>query len=141
MTDDSGSKNSDECKKLLRLAERRIEQFATENTDLSRFCADLMEAQKAEAKQMVELSEQIWALEEALISERDEKGRLLEVLGTLKARVGQMREHALKTLQAAAANASRLELAQNLFDLAATADEDELARLTAEYNTKISRRA
>lgn len=130
----------EEVRELLRLTETRISQLLTEVANLSRFSSELLEAQKQGAVELAELSEQLWALEDALNAEKQDKQRLLQLVGTFKARVGQIRQHAAQVLEAAASNPSRQLIAASLYDLAMTAEDDELARMTADYNARLAQR-
>ncbi|MBF0333022.1 MAG: hypothetical protein HQL40_05145 [Alphaproteobacteria bacterium] len=128
-----------EMKDLLRLAEARIEELAADNASLSQAYSDLMEAQKLETAQLVALTEQIWALEEALQSTSSEKDSALGMLAMFKSRFQALRDQATETLQAAAKNASRLELAARVYDIAIATEEEELERMTREYNERVAR--
>lgn len=128
-----------ELKELLRLAEARIEGLLADNASLSQAYSDLMEAQKLETAQIVSLTEQIWALEEALQSTSSEKENALAMLSMFKNRFQALRDQATETLQAAAKNASRLELASRVYDIAIATEEEEIERMTREYNERLAR--
>lgn len=127
-----------DLKELLRLAEGRIEQLAEENRSLTQFCNDLMDAQRHEAEQMASLMEQVIQLEDALRSVDTEKHEILGLLGAMNARMAAMRQQALTAMKAAADNSSRLQIVRHVFDIAAQAEEDELARKVAEYNASLT---
>lgn len=127
-----------ELKELLRLAEGRIEQLAEENRSLTQFCNDLMDAQRHEAEQMASLMEQVIQLEDALRGVDSEKHEILGLLGAVTARMEVMRAQALTAMRAAADNSSRLQIVRHVFDIAAKAEEDDLARRVAEYNASIA---
>lgn len=128
-----------EARDLLRVAEGRIARLLTEVANLSRFSNELLAAQKQSSIELADLAEQIWALEDMLNAEKQDKRRLLQLVGAFKERVGKIREHAAEVLESASANATRLDLANSLYELAMTAEDDELARMTAEYNASIAR--
>lgn len=127
-----------EMKDLLRLAESRIEQLVEENRSLNDFCNSLMDAQRAEAEQMAGLMEQIIQLEDALQNKDTQTTEILGLVSALNARMSAMREQALAAMKAAAENSSRLQIVRHVFDIAAQAEEDELAKRVAEYNAMVA---
>ncbi len=132
--------NEAELKQLLRDAEAKIAELAADHLNMAQAYHELMQAQKAETQQIVELTEQIWALEEALAGAHGEKGKALEALKAMKKKLEVLRNQAKATLEAAAANASRLELAARVYELAkVTEQQDELDRRIAEFNAGLGR--
>lgn len=130
-----------ELKELLRAAEERIEAMARDNQALARAYDDLLAAQAHEAEQMVRLSEQLWKLEEALASTSAEKEAILAQLLSLKTGVDGMRRKMSETLTAAKSNASRLTIAARVYDMATSAEMQELAELDrriAEFNARVT---
>ena len=93
-----------------------------------------MEAQKAEAEQMVQLTEQIWALEEPLAMSREEA---LAQLGKLKSKFNNMNAHMRATLEAASKNASSMELAARVYEMSQTADMNDIDKQIEEFNQQI----
>jgi predicted nucleotide-binding protein (sugar kinase/HSP70/actin superfamily) len=133
------TKKEDDLRSLLKAAEHRIEEVVQENQSLSRAYHDMMEGQKLEVEQMVRLTEQLWVLEEALAKTGQEKQEVLDALSSLKSRFELLRAQATHTLEAASANASRLELAARVYEMAKTAEMDELDKRLAAYNAGLKR--
>lgn len=96
---------------LLRAAEKRIEDLQQEILVHEQNNRLLMEAQMAEAEQIVQLTEQIWSLEEALVTAGAEKEQILDNLYRLRQSVESIQRQINDTLEAARNNANRLELA------------------------------
>ena len=130
----------DDLKGLLKTAEDRIIELGQENEGLSNAYYELMEAQKAEMDQMLKLSEQIWQLEDALSKVAFEKDAVLETLAHLKQHFDVMKKQAQMTLEAAASNASRLELAARVYEMASLTEAGDLDQRIAAYNAALANR-
>lgn len=130
--------NEDDLRQLLRNAEQKITELVAENQGLAQAYSDLMEAQRHETEQLVRMSEQMWKLEEALAATSTTKEELLSMLGKMKSQFRTLKEQADAALKAASANASRLELAARLYEIAAVDAPDELDRQMAAYNAKLA---
>ncbi len=123
-----------EEKKLLKLAEEKLRQLQEENEHLSSSFFELMDAQKSEAEQMVQLTEQLWALEEALAQSRE---LALEQMGLMKSKMESVNEFVKDTLEAANRNASSAELAARVYEMAQIADLDDFDEKIAEFNKNL----
>ena len=113
---------------------QELEAQQAENQNLSQSFFDLMEAQKMESEQMVQLTEQVWALEEALAMSRE---KALESMAQMKGKFEAMNAFMQDTLEAANKNASRIELAARVYELSQVADVDDIDRQLAEFNEQL----
>lgn len=110
------------------------EALQSENMNLSQSFFDLMEAQKMESEQMVQLNEQIWALEEAL---QMSKEKALEQMAKMKEKFNTMNSFMSETLEAANKNASRVELAARVFEMSQVTDVEDIDKQLAEFNEQL----
>jgi predicted nucleotide-binding protein (sugar kinase/HSP70/actin superfamily) len=138
----------DQLKKLLQVAEGKFDDLTQENTglqleldalrkenqDLSQSFFDLMDAQKLESEQMVQLTEQIWALEEALAMSRE---KAMEQMDIMKNKFNSMNDYMKDTLEAATQNASRIELAARVYEMSQKAQIDDIDQQIADFNDQI----
>ncbi len=127
-------KSKDEITRLLHIAEEKLIQLHQEKEEFSKAYYELMEGHKAEAEQMVQLTEQIWALEEALAMSREEA---MAQLGKMKLKFNEMNEHMQATLEAAAQNASSMELAARVYEMSQTTDLDDIDKQINEFNQQL----
>lgn len=122
----------DECEKykeLLKTAEERIVQQQEENAALQGDLEGMLQAQAVETEQMVQMSEQLWKLEEALMSTTDEKDTALMMLQNLKTNVERIKTYAEDTLTSVKQNkASRLAMAAQVYEIKSLADELDLKK-------------
>jgi len=123
-----------EAKKLLKIAEEKLHQLQEENVNLSASFFELMEAQKSEAEQMVQLTEQLWALEEALAQSKEQA---MIQMALMKSKIESVNTYVKDTLDAASNNASRMELAARVYEMGQIADTDEIDKQIVEYNQKL----
>lgn len=123
-----------EERKLLKLAEERLRQLQEENEHLSSSFFELMDAQQVEAEQMVQLTEQLWALENALAQSKE---KALEQMGLMKSKLESVSEYVKDTLEAASKNASSVELAARVYEMGQIADVDDIDKKIAEFNEKL----
>ncbi len=114
-----------DLKDLLRTAEKQIEELHAQVIAQAENNALLMDAQRAEAEQMVQLTEQIWSLEEALASTNAEKDEILARLSQLRSTVEILQRDINNTLEAATKNASQLELAARVYEMSSLTEEDD----------------
>ena len=133
--------SENQLKELLQVAEEKLaallqekQALQQENQNLSQSFFDLMEAQKLESEQMVQLSEQIWALEEALAQSQE---KAMEQLGKMKDKFNSMHSYMTDTLEAATQNASRMELAARVYEMSQVADIDDIDKQLAEFNNQL----
>jgi len=111
-----------------------IDALRQENENLSQSFFELMDAQKLESEQMVQLTEQIWALEEALAMSRE---KAMEQMGIMKSKFNSMNDYMKDTLEAAAKNASRIELAARVYEMSQITDLDEIDEKIADFNEQL----
>lgn len=120
----------EEYKALLKGAEGEIvslkemsEALSAENEALKAEIDGLFEAQKFEAEQMVQLTEQVWKLEEALEEAAKEREEILMLVGNLRTGMERIRDVAQDTLaNAKDKKASRLQMAVQVYDIKSIAD-------------------
>ena len=129
---------TDDCKELLRQAEDQIRYLAEENGTLNTFITGLMDAQQREAEQMAALTEQMLEMEDALFDAARENADLESMLVKFRSGMTRLQTHLNETLDSIKNNASRLEIAGKLHEVAALSDEELLDRRTAEYNARIA---
>ncbi len=110
------------------------EALKLDNESLSQSFFDLMDAQKLETEQMVQLTEQIWALEEALAMSRE---KAMEQMAIMKSKFNSMNDYMKDTLDAATKNASRIELAARVYELSQIAELNDIDQQLAEFNKNL----
>ncbi|HER25712.1 MAG TPA: hypothetical protein ENI69_01240 [Rhodospirillales bacterium] len=123
-----------EERELLKLAQEKLQQLQEENEHLSTSFFELMDAQKAEAEQMVQLTEQLWAVESALA---ESKEKALEQMGLMKSKIESVSAYVQDTLVAADKNASSMELAARVYELGQMTDLEEIDQKIAEFNDNL----
>lgn len=105
-------------KALLKVAEEKIVELHQQNESLQADLNSVLEAQVLETEQMVQMSEQLWKLEEALMSTTDEKDAALMMLRSLKDNVDRIKTYADTTLNAVKQNkATRLTMAAQVYEI------------------------
>ena len=110
-------------KELLRGAETYIVSLQQENEALKADLNNMIEAQALETEQMVQMSEQLWKLEEALLSATEEKDVALMMLNSLKDNVERIKSYAETTLSSVKDNkASRLSMAAHVYEIKSMVD-------------------
>lgn len=131
------SEPTKDYKELLRLAEEHIGHLSEENAHLNSFVNGLMEAQQREAEQMAALTEQMLEMEDTLFEAARENADLEAMLVKFRSGMTRLQSHLNETLDSIKNNASRVEIAGKLYEIAALSDEELLDRRTAEYNARI----
>ena len=117
-------------KALLKAAETHIvtlqqdmSAVQQENEALKSDLNNLIEAQALETEQMVQMSEQLWKLEEALMSTTEEKDVALLMLQSLKSNMTRIQSYAEETLTAVKQNkATRLTMAAQVYEIKSMVD-------------------
>ena len=105
-------------KALLKAAEEQIVELHRQNESLQADLNSVLEAQALETEQMVQMSEQLWKLEEALMSTTDEKDAALMLLQSLKSNVDRIKSYAETTLASVKQNkATRLTMAAQVYEI------------------------
>jgi len=108
----------DDTNTLLKAAETTILDLHEQNEALQSDLANLLEAQALETEQMVQMSEQLWKLEEALMSTTDEKDTALMLLQSLRVNVDRIKSYAEDTLLSVKERkASRLTMAAQVYEI------------------------
>lgn len=108
---------------LLKAAETTIVDLYERNEALQSDLATVLEAQALETEQMVQMSEQLWKLEEALMSTTDEKDTALMLLQSLKVNVDRIKSYAEDTLLSVKErNTSRLTMAAQVYEIKSMVD-------------------
>ena len=132
------AKTIEEYKDLLSQAEEQIAYLAQDNIALNEFINGLMEAQQREAEQMAILTEQMLEMEDTLFEAAKENADLESMLIKFRSGMTTLQGHLNETLDSIKNNASRVDIAGKLHEVAALSDEDLLDQRTAEYNARIS---
>ena len=110
-------------KQLLKIAQDQIITLQQDNESLQADLNSVLEAQALETEQMVQMSEQLWKLEEALMSETSDKDAALMMLQNLKTNVDRIKSFAEDSLSAVKTkNASRLGLAVQVYEIKSMVD-------------------
>ena len=113
----------DDPKQLLKIAQDHILALQQDNESLQADLNSVLEAQALETEQMVQMSEQLWKLEEALMSETSDKEAALMMLQNLKTNVDRIKSFAEDSLSAVKTkNASRLDLAVQVYEIKSMVD-------------------
>lgn len=113
----------DDPKQLLKIAQDHILALQQDNESLQGDLNSVLEAQALETEQMVQMSEQLWKLEEALMSETSDKEVALMMLQNLKTNVDRIKSFAEDSLSAVKTkNASRLDLAVQVYEIKSMVD-------------------
>ena len=119
--------NIDAPKDLLKVAQDQILALQSENESLQADLNSVLEAQALETEQMVQMSEQLWKLEEALMSETSSKEAALMMLQNLKTNVERIKSFAEDSITAVKTkNASRLNLAVQVYEIKSMVDTLDL---------------
>lgn len=109
---------TDEPIALLKVAEAKIVELHAQNEAFQADLNAMIEAQALETEQMVQMSEQLWKLEEALMSTTDEKETALMLLDSLKNNVDKIKSYAEETLAGVMENkATRLTMAAQVYEI------------------------
>jgi len=124
-----------ELEVCLKAVELKLEAMNQENQKLAQAYHENMKAQMAEAEQMVQLTEQIWKLEEALAMSQEQAMAQLQLM---KGKFSAMQSHMQDTLKAAADNASSMELAARVYEMHEVAGLKSLDEQIAEFNQQIT---
>jgi len=105
-------------KALLKAAETHIVALQEDNEALKADLNNMIEAQALETEQMVQMSEQLWKLEETLMSTTEEKDLAMMMLQSLKSNVDRIRSYAEDTLTSVKENkATRLTMAAQVYEI------------------------
>lgn len=122
-TEHSPETSATDPKALLKAAEEKILQLAAENEALKADLDSVLEAQAQETEQLVQMSEQLWKLEEALMSTTEEKETALLMLQSLKSNVDRIKSYAEETLTSVKERkASRLTMAAQVYEIKSLVD-------------------
>jgi len=116
-------------KALLKAAETHIVALQEDNEALKADLNNMIEAQALETEQMVQMSEQLWKLEETLMSTTEEKDLALMMLQNLKSNVDRIRSYAEDTLSSVKENkATRLTMAAQVYEIKSMVDTLDLKK-------------
>ncbi len=110
-------------KALLKAAETHIVSLQQDNEALKADLNNMIEAQALETDQMVQMSEQLWKLEEALLSTTQEKEVALMMLQNIKSNMTRIQTYAEETLTSVKQNkATRLTMAAQVYEIKSMVD-------------------
>jgi len=110
-------------KALLKAAETHIVTLQQENEALKADLNNMIDAQALETDQMVQMSEQLWKLEESLLSTTQEKEVALMMLQNIKSNMTRIQTYAEETLSSVKQNkATRLTMAAQVYEIKSMVD-------------------
>lgn len=110
-------------KNLLKIAQDQILALQQDKAALQADLNGVLEAQTLETEQMVQMSEQLWKLEDALMSETSDKEVALMMLQNLKSNVDRIKSLAEESLSAVKTKkTSRLNLAVQVYEIKSMVD-------------------
>lgn len=110
-------------KDLLKTAHEQIVSLQQEKESLQTDLDMMMQAQAHEAEQLVQMSEQLWKLEEALLNATEDKELALMLLQKFKDDVNRLKAFAKDALaQAKDKNTSRLGVAVQVYEMKSMVD-------------------
>lgn len=122
-----GMPDLDDPIQLLKVAQDQILALQQDNASLQSDLNNVLEAQVLETEQMVQMSEQLWKLEEALMSETSDKEVALMMLQSLKSNVDRIKSFAEESLSSVKTKkASRLNLAVQVYEIKSMVDTLDL---------------
>lgn len=111
------------AKALLRAAQDQIILLQRENQSLHADLDSILEAQVVETEQMVQMSEQLWKLEDALLNATYKKDAALLLLRNLKTNMIRIKTYAEESLAALRQNkTSRLAMAAQVYEIKSLVD-------------------
>jgi len=106
------------AKALLKAAEEKIVALHKDNEALRADIDSVLHAQALETEQMVQMSEQLWKLEEALMNITGEKDAALMLLQSLRGNLDRIKFYAEDTLSAMKQNkTTRLAMAAQVYEI------------------------
>lgn len=106
------------AKALLKAAKEKIVALHKDNESLRADLDSVLQAQALETEQMVQMSEQLWKLEEALMNTTGEKEAALMLLQSLKSNLDRIKLYAEDTLSTLKQNkTSRLTMAAQVYEI------------------------
>lgn len=115
--------NKPDHKTLLKAAETHIVSLQQDNEALKADLNNMIEAQALETDQMVQMSEQLWKLEEVLLSTTQEKEVALMMLENIKSNMTRIQTYAEETLSSVKQNkATRLTMAAQVYEIKSMVD-------------------
>ena len=110
-------------KALLKAAETHIVTLQQENEALKADLNNMIDAQALETDQMVQMSEQLWKLEESLLSTTQEKEVALMMLQNIKSNMTRIQTYAEETLSSVKQNkTTRLTMAAQVYEIKSMVD-------------------
>jgi len=117
-------------KELLKCAETHIVTLQTENEALKADLNAMIEAQALETEQMVQMSEQLWKLEEALMAATEDKEMALMMLKTIQSSVDRIKSYADETLSSVKENnTSRVTMAAQVYEIKSMVETLDLKKV------------
>ncbi len=116
-------------KTLLRAAEKMILTLQAEGSALQADLDHVIEAQAHETEQLVKMTEQLWKLEDALLSTTAEKDVALMILQNLKGDVQRLKSFTKDTLDSLKKNnTSRLNLTVRVYEIKSMVEALEIEK-------------
>ncbi|MGB0683797.1 MAG: hypothetical protein ACPGOV_13875 [Magnetovibrionaceae bacterium] len=124
-------------KELLKSAEEQIVHLNEELGHYQALQNDLLIAQQATDEQMVQMTEQVWQLEEALSETLKDNADALAIIERLRGNMTTVQKQMRETLEAAKQNASRVEMAARVYEMASSQTLSEDDRMAEEYEAQM----
>ncbi|MEO5336599.1 MAG: hypothetical protein H7841_06880 [Magnetospirillum sp. WYHS-4] len=122
---------------LLAQAESKAAKLAEENRQLAQAFDQVLQAQHLEALQLAEVSEQLWAAQEALANASADREKVLAALATMSGKLTRIQTQVKETQDAAVKGVSGLELQARLYEIKAAVEIDPLEEMVRAYNEKL----
>lgn len=126
---------------LLAQAEAKASKLAEENRQLSQAFDDVLRAQHHEAMQLAEVTEQLWAAQEALTNVQADKDKVLAMLGAMSGKLTKIQRQVKETQEAAVKGVSGLEIQARLYEIKAAVEVDPVDEMVRAYNEKLKGKA
>lgn len=128
--------SKDDLITLLAQAEAKANQLQKENEQLASAFQDMLKAQDLEAQQLVELSEQLWAAQDALAAAESGRSEALAALQAMSGTISSIQNQVNEAQEAARQGVSGLEIEARLYEIKAVAT-DPLDDMLKAYNESL----
>jgi hypothetical protein len=122
---------------LLAQAESKATKLAEENRQLAEALDQVVQAQHVESMQLAEVSEQLWAAQEALANAEADREKVLSMLSAMSGKLEVVQRQVKETQEAAVKGVSGLEIQARLFEIKSVVEVDPLEEMTRAYNEKL----
>lgn len=130
-------KSTHEMIELLAQAEAKASALQTQNDQLVQAFDDMLKAQEQEALQLAEVSEQLWAVQDALAAASADKDQALALLASLSGKLDSIQRQVQDTQQAAREGVTSLEIEARLYEIKSTTEDERLNAMLEAYNESL----